>query len=95
MSPNTLIRALFIYPLVYLLTLNPIRFRWGFRKSLTPMPPEVQEHAEAADRLALLTARLILVVTVVLLMRGSRISSYDLSLLKIGNSRLRWESYLA
>jgi len=42
------------------------------------MPPEVQEQAEALDRLALLIARLMLLVTVVVLMRSSRISAYDL-----------------
>jgi predicted RNA-binding Zn-ribbon protein involved in translation (DUF1610 family) len=82
MSPNILIPALFIYPVVYLLVLNlnPVRFRWGFRRGLIPMPTEVQEQAEDADRLGLLTARSILVISVVLLMRLSRISAYDVGL---------------
>jgi hypothetical protein len=80
MPPAIVIPALFIYPLVYLFAFgfNPIRFRWGFRKGLTPMSPEVQEEAEAVDRLVLLIARLILVTTVVFLMRGARISASDL-----------------
>jgi hypothetical protein len=90
MSTNILIPALFIYPLVYLLPLNPIRFRWGFKRGLATMPPEVQEQAEASDRLALLIARLILLVTVVVLMRSSRISVYDL-----GFRAENWEFPLA
>ena len=80
MSPNILIPALFVYPVVYLLVLNlnPVRFRWGFREGLTPMPPEVKKEAETVDRLVLLIARLILVATVVFLMRGARISASDL-----------------
>jgi predicted RNA-binding Zn-ribbon protein involved in translation (DUF1610 family) len=80
MPPAIVVPALFIYPLVYLFAFgfNPVRFRWGFRKGLTPMPPEVQEEAEAVDRLVLLIARLILVAAVAFLMRGARISGSDL-----------------
>jgi hypothetical protein len=54
------------------------------------MPTEVQERAEDADRFALLVARSILVISVVLLMRLSRISAYD-----IGLSLENWKSPFA
>ena len=47
------ISALLLYPFLYLLPLNLVRFRWGFEEGLAPMPPEVQEKAEAADRVVL------------------------------------------
>lgn len=77
MSYSTTISALVSYPLLYLLPLNLVRIRWGFEKGLTPMPPEVEEKAEAADRLAVCITHVVLLVVVVLLMSGSPISAYE------------------
>ena len=54
------------------------------------MPVEVEEQAEDVDRFALLFARSILVISVVLLMRLSRVSAYD-----VGLSVENWKSPLA
>jgi predicted RNA-binding Zn-ribbon protein involved in translation (DUF1610 family) len=74
------ISALLIYPLLYLLPLNLVRFRWGFERGLAPMPPEMKEKAEAADRIVLCVEHVILLVVVVLLFRGSPISTYEVGL---------------
>ena len=44
------------------------------------MPPEVQEKAEAADRIVRCVTDVILLVVVALFMRGSLISAYDVGL---------------
>src|SRR5229473_7081638 len=80
MSFSIPISALLLYPVLYLLPLNLVRFRWGFEEGLAPMPPEVQEKAEAADRVVLCVTHVILLVVVVLLMHGSPISGYDVGL---------------
>src|SRR5260370_35310719 len=80
MSPNIVILALLLYPLLYVLALNPVRFQWGFKKGLAPMPRELEERAEAADRVVLFVADLILLVVVVLLLHGSLISAYEVGL---------------
>jgi predicted RNA-binding Zn-ribbon protein involved in translation (DUF1610 family) len=86
MSLSIPISALALYPLLYLLPLNLVRFRWGFEKGLAPMPPAVQEKAEGADRVVLCVAHIILLVVVVLLMGSSPISSYQVGL-NAGNWR--------
>ncbi len=80
MSSTIPISALILYPLLYILPLNLIRFQWGFKKGLAPMPPEMEERAEAADRLVLFVTHAILSVVVVLLMHGSPISTYEVGL---------------
>lgn len=80
MSFSIPISALVLYPFLYLLPLNLVRFRWGFEEGLTPMPPEVQEKAEAADRVMLCVTHAILLVIVVLLMQSSPISAYEVGL---------------
>lgn len=80
MSLRIPISALLVYPVLYLLPLNLVRFRWGFEQGLAPMPQEVQEKAEAADRLVLCATHVILLVVVVLLMYGSPISAYEVGL---------------
>lgn len=80
MSFRIPISALLLYPVLYLLPLNLVRFRWGFEQGLAPMPQEVHEKAEAADRLALCLTHVILLVVVVLLMYGSPISVYEVGL---------------
>ncbi len=80
MSLSTPISALLLYPVLYLLPLNLVRFRWGFEQGIAPMPPEVQEKAEAADRVVLFVTHATLLVVVALLMYGSPISAYEVGL---------------
>ena len=80
MSISIPIAALLSYPVLYLLPLNLVRFRWGFEHGLAPMPPEVQEKAETADRVVLCVTHVILLGVVVLLMYGSPISTYEVGL---------------
>jgi predicted RNA-binding Zn-ribbon protein involved in translation (DUF1610 family) len=80
MSFGIPISALLLYPILCLLPLNLVRFRWGFEAGLAPMPPEVQEKAEAADRLVLCVIHVILFAIVVLLMQGSPISEHEVGL---------------
>jgi predicted RNA-binding Zn-ribbon protein involved in translation (DUF1610 family) len=89
MSLNVVIVALVLYPLLYVLRINPIRFQWGFKNGLAPMPPEFEERAEAADRALLFVADLVLLVVVVLLMHGSLISAYE-----VGLTSDNWKSAL-
>jgi len=89
MSPNIAIFALVLYPLLYVLPLNLVRFQWGFRQGLAPMPPELEERAEAADRVVLFVAHVILLMVVVLLMQGSLISAYE-----VGLTADNWKSAL-
>jgi predicted RNA-binding Zn-ribbon protein involved in translation (DUF1610 family) len=79
-SFSILISALLLYPVLYLLPLNLVRFRWGFEQGLAPMPSEMQEKAEAADRVVLCVTHIILLVVVALLMYGSPISAYEVGL---------------
>jgi hypothetical protein len=80
MSFSIPIAALLLYPFLYLLPLNLVRFRWGFEQGLAPMPSELQEKAETVDRIVLCVAHAILLVVVVLLMSGSPISAYEVGL---------------
>src|SRR5690349_2148472 len=80
MSSITPIAAVLLYPFLYLLPLNLVRLRWGFEQGLAPMPSELQDKAETADRVALCVTHAILLVVVVLLMYGSPISAYELGL---------------
>jgi threonine/homoserine efflux transporter RhtA len=89
MSPNIPILALVLYPFLYVLPLNLVRFQWGFKKGLAPMPPEMEERAEAADRLVRFVSHAILLAVVVLLMHGSPISEYE-----VGLTADNWKSAL-
>src|ERR1700730_3270735 len=89
MSFSIPISALVLYPFLYLLPLNLVRFRWGFEEGLAPMPPEMQEKAEAADRVVLCFTHVILLVVVALLMHGSLISAYE-----VGFTADNWKSAL-
>jgi predicted RNA-binding Zn-ribbon protein involved in translation (DUF1610 family) len=89
MSPNTVILALVLFPLLYVLPLNLIRFQWGFKKGFAPMPPEVEERAELADRAVLFATHVMLLAVVVLLIRGSPISAYA-----VGITANNWKSAL-
>jgi hypothetical protein len=87
---NAVIAALIAYPLFYVLPLNLIRFRWGFEEGLAPMPPEMEERADAADRLVLCILHVFLLVLVVSLMLGSPISAYE-----VGLTANNWKPALA
>lgn len=90
MSWTTALSVLVTYPLVYFFPFNLVRFQWGFKHGLAPMPTEMEDQAEAADRVALFVSQLLLLVIVVLVMRGSRISPYE-----IGITVENWKSALA
>src|SRR5258706_6297370 len=87
MTASTPILALATYPLLYNLPLNPIRFLWGFRQGLAPMPPEVQEKAEAADRAVLFGMHVTVLTVVLLLMEGSSLSTFA-----VGLTTANWKS---
>jgi predicted RNA-binding Zn-ribbon protein involved in translation (DUF1610 family) len=70
--------ALVSYPLVYSLPFNWFRFRWGLDRGLSPMPPEVEERARAADRIAILGGHATLLAFVLVLFRSSPIETSDL-----------------
>lgn len=89
MSRNIVLLALVAYPLLHLLPLNLIRFRWGFKNGLALMPSEMQAKAEAADRVAPFIIQLILIMLVVLSMRGSSISVQE-----VGLTLHNWKSAL-
>ncbi len=78
------------YPLLTSLSPNPVRFQWGFSRGLAPMPPEVQERAEAADRTALLLIYVTLLIVMALLLHGSSISVDTLGL-----NANNWKSAIA
>jgi predicted RNA-binding Zn-ribbon protein involved in translation (DUF1610 family) len=90
MSSSITISALLLYPVLYLLPLNLVRFRWGFEQGLAPMPPEVQAKAEAADRMELSIKHATLLVVVVFLMHGSPISTHE-----VGLTADNWKAALA
>jgi hypothetical protein len=90
MSFSVTISALLLYPVLYLLPLNLVRFRWGFEQGLAPMPPDVQEEAETADRIEFFLKHAILLVVVVFLMHGSPVSTHE-----VGLSTDNWKSALA
>ncbi len=90
MSVSTTILALASYPLLSGLPLNFVRVRWGFRQGLAPMPADVQERAEAADRVVFLVVRLSLLTLVVLLLHGSLISIHA-----VGLTSDNWKSAMA
>src|SRR5271170_1105988 len=80
MSFSVAISVLLLYPLLYLVPLNLVRFRWGFEQGLVSMPTEVRLKAEGIDRMVLWGTRLILLTIVALLLHGSLISAYEAGL---------------
>lgn len=89
MSFSIPISALLLYPVLYLLPLNLVRFQWGLKEGLAPMPPEIDERAKAADRVVRFVTDLTLLVIVVLLMYSSPISGND-----VGLTADNWKSAL-
>jgi membrane protease YdiL (CAAX protease family) len=89
MSASTPILALVIYLVLYLLPLNPVRFRWGVHRGLTPMPPEIEEKAKHLDWVANLSVKLTLIATIIVLARTS-----SLSLHAVGVSASNWRKAL-
>jgi len=90
MSAGSAIFLLVFYPLLFNLPLNFVRFQWGFKQGPAPMPPGVQERAEAADRAVLLVMSLILLVVVVSLLNRSLLSIYA-----VGLTTANWKSATA
>jgi predicted RNA-binding Zn-ribbon protein involved in translation (DUF1610 family) len=90
MSAGSAIFLLVFYPLLFNLPLNFVRFQWGFKQGPAPMPPDVQERAEAADRAVLLVMNLILLVVVVSLLNRSPLSRYA-----VGLTTANWKSATA
>lgn len=64
------ILALVFYPVLFNLPLNLVRFRWGFRHGVAPMPPDVEERAIAADTIARLFYYAVLLTFIVVLLRN-------------------------
>jgi predicted RNA-binding Zn-ribbon protein involved in translation (DUF1610 family) len=90
MLAGSAIFLLVLYPLLFNLPLNFVRFQWGFKQGLAPMPPDVQKRAEAADRAVLVVMYLILLVVVVSLLNRSLLSIYA-----VGLTTDNWKSAIA
>ena len=90
MSTHSAVLALISYPLLANLPPNFIRFRWGFKRGLTPMPPDVEAQAEAADRAALFVIYLVLLAVIIFFLRHSSIPAYA-----IGLTTENWKSGIA
>ena len=87
---NTTVFALFLYPVLYTLPFNWVRFMWGMRRGIAPMPPEVEEHAQYVDREVFPLMHGSLLTIVVCLLRSSAISTAA-----VGLSSNNWKSALA
>lgn len=90
MSALSTVSLLVFYPLLVNLPLNLVRFQWGSKHGLAPMPPEMQKEAEAADRIVLYVSYFIFLAVVVTLLDRSQFSVYAVGL-TIGN----WKSAMA
>jgi predicted RNA-binding Zn-ribbon protein involved in translation (DUF1610 family) len=90
MLAGSAIFLLVLYPLLFNLPLNFVRFQWGFKQGLAPMPPDVQKRAEAADRAVLLVMYLILLGVVVSFLNRSLLSIYA-----VGLTTVNWKSAIA
>ena len=80
MSFSIPISALALYPLIYLLPLNLLRFRWGLEEGLAPMPVTVMKKAEVLDRVVLCVTHVILLLAVTFLLNSCPISTYEVGL---------------
>jgi hypothetical protein len=80
MTATSTVLALVVYPLLSSLPLNLVEIQWNFRHGLDPMPAEVRERAEAADRIRRVVIYVVLLALVVFLLRGSSISTYAVGL---------------
>jgi hypothetical protein len=90
MTLSTPILACVSYPLIYNLPFNPVTFLWGFHQGLAPMPPEVKERAESAERVVHFGKYVIVLMVVVLLVNGS-----SLSIAALGFTANNWKSAIA
>ena len=90
MFAGSAIFILVFYPLLFNLPLNFVRYQWGVKRGLAPMPPEMQKRAEAADRAVRLVMYLILLATVVSLLNRSQVSTYA-----VGLTTANWKSAMA
>src|SRR5258708_39643014 len=80
MSRNIVLLVLVTYPLLYLLPLNLVRFRWGVKNGLAVMPSEIESRAEAADRAVLFVIPLMLFALVSVSIYYSSIFVYEVGL---------------
>lgn len=90
MQASTVILVLAFYPLLFNLPFNFVRSRWGFKQGLAPMPPDVQERAETADRTLHLAMYLILLAFV-----GSVLNRSPISKFAVGLTMANWMSAMA
>lgn len=90
MSTHSAVLALISYPLLANLSPNVIRFRWGFKRGLAPMPPDVEAQAESADRVGLFVIYLVLLAVIIFFLRRSSISAHA-----IGLTTENWKSGIA
>jgi Type II CAAX prenyl endopeptidase Rce1-like len=90
MQASTVILVLAFYPLLSNLPINFVRLQWSFQQGLAPMPREVQERAETADRMVRLVMYLILLAGIASMLHGSLISKFD-----VGLTTSDWMSALA
>lgn len=78
MGIATAAAALVLYPILFNLPLNLVRFEWGFRRGLAPMPHDIEQRAIAADIFVQIFDYLLLATVVVLLVRRSYIPVAEL-----------------
>jgi Type II CAAX prenyl endopeptidase Rce1-like len=69
-----------LYPLLQVLSFNWLRFRWGFRRGLAPLPPDVEAHAKSVDRGLALASQVLLLIAVAYILRSSSLSMADVGL---------------
>lgn len=72
--------ALAAFPIATLLAPNPTRFHWSLRHGSEPMPPEVSDRAESADRSWYFFVDAIIVVFVASLMLWEHVSGSQVGL---------------
>src|ERR1700722_15790734 len=80
MSFQTAILVLLLYPLLQVLSFNWLRFRWGFRRGLAPVPPDVEARAKSVDRGLAIASQVLLLIAVAYFLRSSALSMADAGL---------------
>ncbi len=82
--------ALLVLPLCVFLPFNLVRFAWGYRNGLKPMPTEVLMRAERVDQLVWPFQHATILGLVILLMAHQKVSPAQ-----VGIHRDRWQISLA
>lgn len=72
--------ALAISPVAVLLSINPVRFSWGYNHQSESMPPTVEENAEKLDRYISPGRSALIVATIIFLIRREHIPASHLGL---------------